>query len=84
MHSFVETEIIAREARIDPELDATRAGQRLIAIGQALTLAGGDLNCNLSALDLLLEGAAVCSVAVSAERCFAMPGAAGSRRHHGR
>ncbi len=68
MNSFVTSEITAREARIDPALNAVRAGQRLIAIGQSLALAVGDWRGRLSALDLLLEGAAVCSVAAAAEQ----------------
>jgi hypothetical protein len=71
MNSLVTSEIIAREARIDPSLDAARAGRRLIAIGQTLALAAGDWRGRLSVLDLLLAGAAVCSVAAASEQVTA-------------
>jgi len=67
MDPFIESEIVAREARIDPALDAARAGYRLIAIGQALALAHGDRQTNLSAFDLLLEGAATCLAGAASE-----------------
>jgi hypothetical protein len=75
MDPFIESEIVAREARIDPALDAARAGYRLIAIGQALALAHGDRQTDLSAFDLLLEGAAICLVGAATE-LFATAGCA--------
>jgi hypothetical protein len=68
MAPFVEGEIITRLARIDPALGAGRAATRLIAIGHRLAAIAAERNGAIVALDLLLEGAAVCSAAATTER----------------
>jgi hypothetical protein len=68
MAPFVEAEILARLARIDPALGAGRAAVRLIAIGHCLAAIAAERSGAAAALDLLLEGAAVCLAAAATER----------------
>ena len=68
MPPFVEAEIVARLTRIDPALGARRAAARLIAIGYCLAEVAGARSGAAAALDLLLEGAALCSAAAATER----------------
>ena len=68
MPPFVEAEVSARLARIDPALGAGRAATRLIAIGHCLAAVAAEGNRATAALDLLLEGAAVCSAAAATEQ----------------
>jgi hypothetical protein len=65
MSPFVVAEIAARVARIDPTLSAGRAAARLIAIGHCLSGIAGEHETGRAALDLLLEGAALCSAAAT-------------------